>query len=108
MGTLPGRCPSLAMVGALSTLTQVKPSTSHRCFTDAGDNRRKQTMSLKRIRLELARTPDFPHGSALHGYECVAPLDDKCHLHTVDWPRLKGACTVRRFWDKTDDEHGAL
>jgi hypothetical protein len=32
-------------------------------------------MSLKLIRLELARTPDFPEGSRRHGYEFVAPLD---------------------------------
>jgi hypothetical protein len=65
-------------------------------------------MSLKRIRLELARTPEFPEGSRLHGYEFTAPLDDKGRLHTADWPNLKGACTVRRFWDKTEDEHGTL
>ena len=28
---------------------------------------------LKRIRLELARSKDFPMGSARHGYEFVAP-----------------------------------
>ena len=32
-------------------------------------------MALKRIRLELARTADFPEGSPSHGYEFVAPLD---------------------------------
>ena len=65
-------------------------------------------MSLKHIRLELARTPDFPEGSSRHGYEFVAPLDDKGHLHSLDWPTQKGACTVRRFWRGMDDEHGAL
>ena len=30
---------------------------------------------LKRIRLELARSREFPAGSANHGYEFVAPLD---------------------------------
>ena len=65
-------------------------------------------MSLKHVRLELARTPDFPEGSTRHGYEFMAPLDDKGHLHSLDWPTQKGACTVRRFWRGTDDEHGAL
>ena len=65
-------------------------------------------MSLKRIRLELARTPDHPNGSPSYGYEFVAPLDDKGHLASVEWPKQKGACTVRRFWDGTPDEHGAL
>ena len=31
---------------------------------------------LKRIRLELARSKEFPVGSANHGYEFVAPLDN--------------------------------
>jgi len=65
-------------------------------------------MSLKRIRLELARTPDHPNGSPSFGYEFVAPLDDKGHLASVEWPTQKGACTVRRFWDGTPEEHGSL
>lgn len=65
-------------------------------------------MSLKRIRLELARTPDHPNGSLSHGYEFMAPLDDKGHLASSGWPTQKGACTVRRFWAGAPDEHGAL
>jgi len=34
-------------------------------------------MALKRIRLELARTADFPEGSPSHGYEFVAALDPR-------------------------------
>jgi len=65
-------------------------------------------MSLKRIRLELARTPDHPNGSSLHGYEFIAPLDDKGHLSSAEWPKAKAACTVRRFWAGEPDEHGTL
>ena len=65
-------------------------------------------MSLKRIRLELARTPDFPNGSSDHGYEFIAPLDAKGHLDSASWPRVKAACTVRRFWSRSPDEHGLL
>ena len=65
-------------------------------------------MSLKRIRLELARTADFPEGSPAHGYEFVAPLDPQGHLDLSEWPQAKGACTVRRFWNNEPDEHGAL
>ena len=65
-------------------------------------------MALKRIRLELARTPEFPEGSAAHGYEFVAPLDAKGHLDSREWPEAKGACTVRRFWARDADEHGTL
>ncbi len=65
-------------------------------------------MSLKRIRLELARTPAFPEGSRSHGYEFTAPLDARGHLNSAAWPTAKAACTVRRFWDGTPDEHGTL
>ena len=65
-------------------------------------------MSLKRIRLELARTPDFPNGSTHHGYEFTAPLDAKGHLDPAGWAHAKATCTVRRFWDKSEDEHGTL
>jgi len=65
-------------------------------------------MSLKRIRLELARTPDHPDGSARHGYEFVAPLNAGGHLVAADWQKARDACTVRRFWADADDEHGRL
>ena len=35
---------------------------------------------LKRIRLNLARSKEFPTGSAQHGYEFVAPLDQNGHI----------------------------
>lgn len=35
---------------------------------------------LKRIRLNLARSKEFPSGSTKHGYEFVAPLDSKGHI----------------------------
>ena len=65
-------------------------------------------MGLKRIRLELARTPDFPDGSPTHGYEFIAPLDARGHLDSASWPNAKAVCTVRRFWDGSPDEHGTL
>ena len=64
-------------------------------------------MPLKKIRLELARTKDFPEGSAGHGYEFVAPLDAKGQLDGKAWKEFKQACTVRRFWGD-GDEHGTL
>jgi hypothetical protein len=35
---------------------------------------------LKRIRLNLARSKEFPLGSDRHGYEFVAPLDASGHI----------------------------
>lgn len=65
-------------------------------------------MALRSIRLELARTPDHPEGSARHGYEFVAPLDKHGHLDSEGWAEFKAACTVRRFWGDSDDQHGTL
>jgi len=65
-------------------------------------------MSLKRIRLELARTPDHPQGSAAHGYEFIAPLDADGHLDGEEWKAAKDKCTVRRFWRGEPDEQGHL
>ena len=37
-------------------------------------------MTMKRIRLELARDHEFPNGSKDRGYEFAAPLDESGHL----------------------------
>jgi hypothetical protein len=65
-------------------------------------------MALKLIRLELARTKEFPAGSARHGYEFVAPLDAGGHLDAKGWKDFESACTVRRFWGDAPDEQGTL
>ena len=53
---------------------------------------------LKRIRLELARSEQFPAGSFRHGYEFVAPLDSSRHIDIHQWKKLRDHCRVRRFW----------
>ena len=58
----------------------------------------KPLHELKRIRLQLARSKEFPSGSARHGYEIVAPLDDQGHIDAEEWNRQRAACQVRRFW----------
>ena len=63
---------------------------------------------LKRIRLELARSKDFPSGSTRHGYEFVAPLDAKGHIDPDLWRKHRDHCGVRRFWEGQDDEMGRL
>ncbi len=65
-------------------------------------------MVLKRIRLELARTPEFPDGNPACGYEFVAPLSADGLLDAAAWRRERAKCAVRRFWQNTDDEQGAL
>ncbi len=65
-------------------------------------------MALKNIRLELARTKEFPDGSRAHGYEFVAPLDADGHLDRDEWRQFRQVCTVWRFWQGEQDERGLL
>ncbi len=66
------------------------------------------THPLKRILLNLARSKDYPDGSARHGYEVVAPLDEKGHLDAAAWRETRAACRVRRFWAGEPDAFGHL
>ena len=63
---------------------------------------------LKRIRLNLARSKEFPAGSEKHGYEFVAPLDSRGHVDPELWHKYREHCGVRRFWAGEDDEIGRL
>ena len=63
--------------------------------------------SLKRIRLEMARSKEFPNGSATHGYEFVAPLDADGHIDPALWQKYREHCGVRRFWGD-EEEIGRL
>jgi hypothetical protein len=65
-------------------------------------------MALRRVRLELARSAEFPDGSAERGCEFVAPLSDDGHLDAAEWRTERDACTVHRFWAGEDDEWGRL
>lgn len=64
--------------------------------------------SFKRIRLNLARSKEFPEGSARHGYEFVAPLDGEGHIDPALWRQHRDNCRVRRFWEGEEDEIGFL
>jgi hypothetical protein len=64
--------------------------------------------ALKRIRLELARSKEFPAGSPRNGYEFTAPLDANRYIDLAQWKVLKDFCRVRRFWDGEEDQSGRL
>ena len=64
--------------------------------------------ALKRIRLELARSKEFPSGSATRGYEFVAPLSANSHIDPARWQEHRARCRVRRFWDGEEDRVGRL
>ena len=63
---------------------------------------------LKRIRLDLARSKEFPNGSNHHGYEFVAPLDANGHIDPHLWQQHRDHCRVRRFWGGEPDKVGRL
>jgi hypothetical protein len=65
-------------------------------------------MTLSKVRLFLARDPEFPEGSAKHGYEFLAPLDAKGHIEVKAWHDVKERCRVKRFWGEEPDEIGHL
>ncbi len=50
--------------------------------------------AFKRLRLELARSKEFPNGSANHGYEFIAPLDADAHIDPVLWQKYRENCRV--------------
>jgi hypothetical protein len=64
--------------------------------------------ALKHIRLQLARSKEFPSGSARRGYELVAPLDVHGHIDPELWRKHQRECRVRRFWDDEEDAVGLL
>jgi|HigsolmetaAR203D_1030402.scaffolds.fasta_scaffold01988_1 hypothetical protein len=63
---------------------------------------------FKRITLQLARSREFPQGSARHGYEIIAPLDADNRLDVETWRKHREACRVRRFWAGERTELGHL
>ena len=50
-------------------------------------------MSLMYIRLELARSKEYPQGSSDFGYEVVAPLTADGHIDPEVWRQHRKACT---------------
>lgn len=65
-------------------------------------------ITLKRVRLHLARSKAFPDGSAAYGYEFVAPLDEKGHIDLAAWRETRGKCIVERFWGAEGSMEGFL
>lgn len=68
----------------------------------------KSKAVLKRIRLNLARTAQFPAGSDRHGYIFTAPLDSDGHLDAEGWKQYRDRCRVVRFWAGEEEDIGHL
>jgi hypothetical protein len=65
-------------------------------------------MTMKRIKLELARDHEFPDGSRERGYEFAAPLDGAGHIDHDEWRKERERCRVVRFWPGEKRKVGRL
>jgi hypothetical protein len=63
-------------------------------------------MNWNNIRLELARTRDFPDGSVSRSYLLRLPLDDSGLIDEGAVRANPGHATVRRFWPSEPDMIG--
>ncbi|HEV2569598.1 hypothetical protein [Sphingomonas sp.] len=63
-------------------------------------------MSWKTIRLELARSPDFPNGSASRAYLLHLPVDENGRVDEDAFRRAPALATVRRHWPNERDRTG--
>ena len=65
-------------------------------------------MTWTRIRLEVARSPDFPEGSTRHGYELVLPLLADGRIDERTLKATPEPATVHRFWEGEGDAVGQV
>jgi len=65
-------------------------------------------MTMKHIRMELARDQGFPQGSREHGYILMAPLDNMDRIDAAEWKANREKCRVTRFWGSDEHEIGHL
>jgi hypothetical protein len=63
-------------------------------------------MNWKSIRLELARTRDFPEGSASRAYILHLPLDEDGLIDAATLEDTPARATVHRFWPNERDRAG--
>ena len=63
-------------------------------------------MNWKSIRLELARTSEFPEGSATRAYLLRLPLDDDGLIDEATLSSSPAQATVHRFWPNEPDLSG--
>ena len=63
-------------------------------------------MSWKTIRLELARLPGFPNGSASRAYLLHLPLDEEGRLDEDAFRQAPALASVRRHWPNERDRTG--
>jgi hypothetical protein len=67
-----------------------------------------RAVTWKRVRVELARSPDHPDGSNRHGYEFNLPLTEDGRIDQALYKEAPELCTVHRFWEGGDDSVGQI
>lgn len=65
-------------------------------------------MTWTTIRLELARTRDFPNGSPAHSYVLRLPLTSEGTVDPQEFKAQPERATVRRFWPNEPDQSGYI
>lgn len=65
-------------------------------------------MTWKTIRLELARTADYPEGSSAHAYVFRVPLDDAGYIEPDLLKNAEKRPEVRRFWHGEPEQKGVV
>lgn len=58
------------------------------------------------VKLELARTDEFPAGSANHSYLIRVPLDENGIIDEAARAADPSRATIRRFWPNEPDQSG--
>jgi len=72
------------------------------------ENRSLRRMTWKTVRLELARTRDFPNGSAGRAYLLRLPINEQGLLDEEKYAEHPEHATVRRYWPNEPDRNGYL
>ena len=65
-------------------------------------------MKWKAIRLELARSEQFPHGSASRSYLLRLPLMENGLIDESSLKAMPSHAIVRRFWPNEPDRSGTV
>ncbi|MDZ7588119.1 MAG: hypothetical protein U5J78_02765 [Parasphingorhabdus sp.] len=67
-----------------------------------------QQMTWKTIRLDLARTAEYPSGSAAHAYVLRLPLGDDDRICAEALAHPDESPRVRRLWPNEPDKNGVV
>ena len=65
-------------------------------------------MTWKTIRLELARTPQYPEGSSAHAYVLRLPLDGEGVIDEEAFRAGRDRAVVRRLWRGEPEQSGLV